>query len=269
MDQSRYFSIGEVSKLKNVTIKALRYYHTIGLLIPAYINPENGYRYYTMGQFIYIDIIKLCQQSNVTIKEIKSLFEKADTNELKLFLEKKSKEIQDEMKSLELLQKRLDLLQTAIHSSEVELMNEGFNVQTFEERYLLCSPTQGGELNEVLSFDQLDEQLAEFTNHTFQYGLIFSSLPNQCKVRDVFRMITIEDYQLIKESSSALLLPRGDYVTVNCTKETEEETLQLLVDYLKTNDLKYHDIYMLYLVTDVFNQDNHHAQFQVNVKSAP
>lgn len=73
-----------------------------------------------MGQFIYIDIIKLCQQSNVTIKETKALFEKADTNELKLFLEKKSKEIEEEMVSLEQLQKRISLLQNTIHSSEVE-----------------------------------------------------------------------------------------------------------------------------------------------------
>ncbi|MBM7632400.1 MerR family DNA-binding transcriptional regulator [Geomicrobium sediminis] len=269
MDQRRYFSIGEVSKLKNVTIKALRYYHTIGLLSPVYVNPDNGYRYYTMGQFIYIDIIKLCQQSNVTIKEIKVLFEKADTNELKLFLEKKSKEIEEEMVSLEQLQKRISLLQRTIHSSEVERKKDGIHVQTFKERYLLRSPTQAGELNEVLSFDQLDEQLAEFTNHTFEYGLIYTFLHDDLNVRDVFRIINVEDYQLLKETATVSVLPSGQYVTVNCTKESEEEVLQLLVDYLKTNDLEYHDLYMLYLVTDVFNQDNYHAQFQVNVKPTP
>ncbi|KTS79144.1 transcriptional regulator, partial [Paenibacillus jamilae] len=79
MENKKYFSIGEVSRLKNVTIKALRYYHNIGLLIPAYINPDNGYRYYTINQFIYLDIIKISKQSNVSVKEIKALFAKAYT----------------------------------------------------------------------------------------------------------------------------------------------------------------------------------------------
>ena len=94
----RFFSIGEVSKLKNVTIKALRYYHNIGLLIPAHINPDNGYRFYTINQFLYLDIIKVCRQSNVSIKEIKDLFAKADTNFLKLYLEQKNEDIYKEIK---------------------------------------------------------------------------------------------------------------------------------------------------------------------------
>ncbi|WP_324911114.1 MerR family DNA-binding transcriptional regulator [Paenibacillus sp. lzh-N1] len=98
MENKKYFSIGEVSRLKNVTIKALRYYHNIGLLIPAYINPDNGYRYYTINQFIYLDIIKISKQSNVSVKEIKALFAKAYTNYLKLYLEQKNEEIYKEIK---------------------------------------------------------------------------------------------------------------------------------------------------------------------------
>ena len=71
MVNKRYFSIGEVSKLKDVTIKALRYYHDIGLLTPAYINPENGYRYYTINQFFYLDIIlNFAKQGNKGIENI-------------------------------------------------------------------------------------------------------------------------------------------------------------------------------------------------------
>ncbi|MDU1455439.1 MAG: MerR family DNA-binding transcriptional regulator [Paraclostridium sordellii] len=40
------FSIGEVSKIKGVTIKALRYYHKMGILIPLHIDNTTGYRYY-------------------------------------------------------------------------------------------------------------------------------------------------------------------------------------------------------------------------------
>lgn len=41
------FSIGEVSKKKGVIIKALRYYHKMGILIPRHIDNTTGYRYYS------------------------------------------------------------------------------------------------------------------------------------------------------------------------------------------------------------------------------
>ena len=35
-------SIGEVANLKGVSVKALRYYERVGVLRPAYVNPETG-----------------------------------------------------------------------------------------------------------------------------------------------------------------------------------------------------------------------------------
>ena len=40
--EQNFFSIGEVSKICNVSRKALRYYDQIGLISPDYINEENG-----------------------------------------------------------------------------------------------------------------------------------------------------------------------------------------------------------------------------------
>ena len=52
-----YFSVGEISKLTNVPIQTLRYYDKMGLLKPAYINEQNNYRYYSVNQFIKIDLL--------------------------------------------------------------------------------------------------------------------------------------------------------------------------------------------------------------------
>ena len=40
------FSIGELSKLQNLSRQTLIFYDKIGLFCPAYVDPENGYRYY-------------------------------------------------------------------------------------------------------------------------------------------------------------------------------------------------------------------------------
>ena len=52
-------SIGEFSKICQVSAKTLRYYDEIGLLRPEEINPENGYRYYRVEQLERMLFIKV------------------------------------------------------------------------------------------------------------------------------------------------------------------------------------------------------------------
>ena len=40
------YSIGEFSRISGLTIKTLRFYHERGLLEPAAVDPQSGYRYY-------------------------------------------------------------------------------------------------------------------------------------------------------------------------------------------------------------------------------
>lgn len=40
--------IGEFSKLMQVTVKTLRHYEQIGLLVPDEVDQWSGYRYYTL-----------------------------------------------------------------------------------------------------------------------------------------------------------------------------------------------------------------------------
>lgn len=63
-------SIGEVAHLKGVGVKALRYYERIGILRPAYVNPETGYRYYALRQMAELDVIVSCVQLGVPLKEL-------------------------------------------------------------------------------------------------------------------------------------------------------------------------------------------------------
>ncbi|MCL2222593.1 MAG: MerR family DNA-binding transcriptional regulator, partial [Oscillospiraceae bacterium] len=48
--KSGLLSIGDISKFTGVSIKALRYYERIGILKPAYVDPDSLYRYYNFNQ---------------------------------------------------------------------------------------------------------------------------------------------------------------------------------------------------------------------------
>ncbi len=69
---SQYLSIGKVSKLKNVSIKSLRYYDEIGVFRPAYINTETNYRYYTEEQLPMLDIISTCIELGLPLKDLEN-----------------------------------------------------------------------------------------------------------------------------------------------------------------------------------------------------
>jgi DNA-binding transcriptional MerR regulator len=68
-------SIGKVSKLKNVSIKSLRYYDQIGILKPAFINTETNYRYYTMDQLYLLDAITVCIKLGIPLKDLNNYVE--------------------------------------------------------------------------------------------------------------------------------------------------------------------------------------------------
>ncbi|MDO4842771.1 MAG: MerR family DNA-binding transcriptional regulator, partial [Phoenicibacter congonensis] len=68
--KNELLSIGEIAKLKSIGIKALRYYEKIGLLLPAYVDEETGYRYYDLNQSAEIDIIISCVELGIPLKDV-------------------------------------------------------------------------------------------------------------------------------------------------------------------------------------------------------
>ena len=68
--KNELLSIGEAAKLKQVSAKSLRYYETIGILKPAYVDPSSGYRYYSPNQMIDLDVILTCIELAIPLKSL-------------------------------------------------------------------------------------------------------------------------------------------------------------------------------------------------------
>lgn len=71
--KKNYFSIGEVSKIKGVSIRTLRFYDKIGLFKPTYVDPDTGYRYYGIEQFLTLENILLFKSTGASLNEIKQV----------------------------------------------------------------------------------------------------------------------------------------------------------------------------------------------------
>lgn len=68
--KNELLSIGEVSRMKGVSPKSLRYYEQLGILTPACVNEHSGYRYYAMSQMIVVDVIITCVELGIPLKSL-------------------------------------------------------------------------------------------------------------------------------------------------------------------------------------------------------
>lgn len=66
------FSVGELSKLQNISRQTLIFYDKIGLFCPAYVDPQNGYRYYSAAQLDSLDTICIMKKIGFSLDEIKT-----------------------------------------------------------------------------------------------------------------------------------------------------------------------------------------------------
>lgn len=69
------YRIGMFSKLGKVTVKTLRYYDEMGLLVPAQVDGETGYRYYTTDQLFRLNQIMALRQMGFSIPEITDIID--------------------------------------------------------------------------------------------------------------------------------------------------------------------------------------------------
>jgi DNA-binding transcriptional MerR regulator len=71
-------SIGAFSRLTHLSIKTLRYYHQVGLLEPAVVDPDSGYRYYRPGQAHSAQLVRRFRDLGLPVADVKALLATPD-----------------------------------------------------------------------------------------------------------------------------------------------------------------------------------------------
>lgn len=261
------YSIGEVAKIKEITIKALRYYHQVGILIPNYIDESTGFRYYSIEQFIHIDVIKGCRALGTSIKELQEIFKDKDTLKLVEFLQMKKCEAEENIKKMREVIKDIDELTDAIMYSRNIISNEEIQIKFFEERAIVVVPcTEVGNLKELIYYSDLDKVI-EFNNLnvTMERGIIYEfSLDGKAEPEYVFSGIN-ENVELSK-CRNIKTLPKGKYLTLVYSKENEDYRWEKLFKYIRDNNLKVKNIIEVELSDELFTTETYSCQIQILIE---
>ena len=67
--------IGRFAQASRLSLKALRLYDDTGLLAPAHVNPDSGYRYYREEQLKQARLIGLLRQLEMPLERIARVLE--------------------------------------------------------------------------------------------------------------------------------------------------------------------------------------------------
>ncbi|MCI8302238.1 MAG: MerR family transcriptional regulator [Oscillospiraceae bacterium] len=105
--KSRLLTIGQFAALHGINRKTLMWYDQIGLFQPAYIHPENGYRYYSYYQSSILETILLLRELDVSIDEIQEFMHSRSAASLERLLGEKIAELERTMAHLRAVRKTL------------------------------------------------------------------------------------------------------------------------------------------------------------------
>jgi DNA-binding transcriptional MerR regulator len=73
VSSTHLFSIGGFARTTGLTIRTLRRYDAIGLLVPAFVDENSGYRYYTLEQARDGEAIRRLRELDVPLEEVRVL----------------------------------------------------------------------------------------------------------------------------------------------------------------------------------------------------
>ncbi|WP_338778395.1 MerR family transcriptional regulator [Metabacillus sp. FJAT-52054] len=177
-------SVGQVSKLYDISIDTLRYYDKIGLLQPEK-DPQNGYRYYYVRHLDQLEIILNARSLEISIQDIQRAIDQESIEVYIDLMKRQENIISDRISQLQKLEKKLAETKKGIIEASAHHNSHDFSslpVFNYEYRFY------------ALNFDWLKDKnhsyyvklFEEETHYYYAYDL---SEPSELRVNDQLILI--------------------------------------------------------------------------------
>lgn len=161
------FSIGELSKYQNISKQTLIFYDKIGLFRPAYVDPNNGYRYYSSKQIDYLDTILIMKKIGFSLTEIREHMQHYNIDSSLITLRKQVTAIDRQIEELHLIRSRL--LHRCTQMENAKIYKEKENaviIEKIDAQYILFH-----EVEQPYSLREISIATKKCFAGSFQKGL--------------------------------------------------------------------------------------------------
>jgi DNA-binding transcriptional MerR regulator len=238
MEEKEFYSVGEVSKICNISKKTLRFYDKIGIISPDRVSQENNYRFYNRKTLLSVPIIKYYKQMGFRLEEMRAFLD-GSTYEM---LAKTFRQKIDDLKDME---SEIFKMYTSVKDwydliIEAEMVIEN-DVRDVSVKYIdsmnLCYLDQDFEYNYMESIINID-----WTNYVESMGnevtgpvlIYFPSFRDHMEGK-AKRVRLLQ--KTILDSPSDHITGYGGFMAVSCyhigTHETINETYQKICDWVE------------------------------------
>ncbi|MHB8127606.1 MAG: MerR family DNA-binding transcriptional regulator [Mobilitalea sp.] len=255
------FTIGEISKMKGITLKALRFYDKIGLLAPYYVDPVNQYRYYHISQLMHLDIIKAARNLEISPNALIPFFKNQDTNGILVLLESHKEKTDDKIRKLQDVITGIEHIRNNLTVAKESIAMKQVYTKKIPDRHIITMPYHEHEdpletLNDFSKLDILVNQLGGIA--TYESGVLYKIVENTAKP-DLFFTSVAKPV----ESIYYRCLQEGTYTCINFTAQNAVLNQKKLNKYIAKHQLNPQDIVQVELLTGLFESEQLVWELQV------
>ncbi|SHH98327.1 DNA-binding transcriptional regulator, MerR family [Sporobacter termitidis DSM 10068] len=226
--------------MTGVSVSALRFYDQMGLIKPSYVDEETGFRYYGYEHFWQIEIIKMCRDMKLPLKDLKGVLESQDDQRFVDFLEEQRKSVKAELRRLKEVVADIGWMERQWTEKARIQKGDLIYQKHIPERAVVPAFWEEDFTNDSLhlKLQQLTENelkhLKSIKRH-YGYYLDLDKFLNS-EIDTLAEYLELESYRNT-DAGTIEILPAGDYACCITKIFSRDMDLQPFLDYLNKNDL--------------------------------
>jgi DNA-binding transcriptional MerR regulator len=227
-EKRNLLSIGEMSKITGAGIKSLRYYESINILKPAFIDPYSGYRYYSFNQTYLVNVIMFCIELDIPLKELTKFSNTDHTLDFRKLLSHGKDNVQKKLKLLNKGLKLINELEQKINLAESFGIGKIYS-REIAEKIFYIKPC--GKSLKNINYFEIFKSLSDIPffedNDLLEYGFFCDYSKN-----DILYYVFIELPKHIT-SNNTIVIPAGNYLCIQNEDSQIEQSKEIFKEYQK------------------------------------
>jgi DNA-binding transcriptional MerR regulator len=250
---NQHLTIGELSKLMNVSVHQIRYFEEKEILFPAYTD-SNQYRMYGINEIYQLAQILLLRKLNIPVSTINKSMNSFSTNDYHQLMKQSLSKISSEINQLMLLQQFFQkILKEHEHS---DILEDKYHIKQLDTRHL--KKWMELQQDESLTARSLYEKKPQLS-HLFE--------------TDLHYLYDSEQITLCYESNHSpdIILEKGSYLYKSFFV-TDDQDIEREIAQLEHYLTEHHYIIQGQLILleksylSMFNNDKLHYEIQIKIK---
>ncbi|MCD7981873.1 MAG: MerR family DNA-binding transcriptional regulator [Clostridiales bacterium] len=231
---NNYLTIGEFAKLRGVNINSLLYYEKLGILLPAYTDPHSRYRYYAPEQLSTLDIILLCINLDIPLKDLKK-YQDENAYWQKKMLEDGKRIAEDKIRRM---QNDLRKIESSLKCQEEQHRYagcDGIYQREIASRFYIVEE-YFGELANITHFGKISTHLFDYAENKGFSTVLPSGYMFAFNDGEVRQFLFYEVLPAGKKDEKIIEIPKGIYSCLQIKFEPDMDHIHFLEHHFGSSD---------------------------------